>query len=74
MDRGVHGARSPGCSIRMSYSMACDDVVAGCDATFAADTKHGLLGKIIDHAASAHGIVEVTPEVAAAIGAAIRQS
>jgi len=45
-----------------------------CDATFAADTKDGLLGKIIDHAASAHGIVEVTPEVAAAIGAAIRQS
>jgi predicted small metal-binding protein len=57
-----------------TYSMACADVMPGCDATFSAGSGDALMEQIVGHAASAHGILEVTPEVAAAVGAAIRQS
>ena len=57
-----------------TYSMACADVMPGCDATFSADSKDALMEQIVGHAASAHGIKEVTPEVATAVGAAIKQS
>ena len=58
----------------MTYSMACGDVMPGCDATFSEDSKDALMNQIVTHAASAHGITEVTPEVATAVAAAIKQS
>ena len=58
----------------MTYSMACGDVMPGCDATFSADNKNALLGQIVDHASSTHGITEITPEVGSAVEAAIKES
>jgi len=58
----------------MTYSMACGDVMPGCGATFSADTKDALMGQIVNHASSVHGITEITPEVGTAVQAAIKES
>ncbi len=58
----------------MPYSLACGDVMPGCDATFEADSEEELLGQVGPHAAQAHGIDEVTPEVLHAVKGAIKQS
>jgi len=57
-----------------TYSMACADVMPGCDATFSEDSKATLMEQIVGHAAAVHGITEITPEVAAAVGASIKES
>jgi len=49
-----------------TYSMACADVMPGCDATFSEDSKATLMEQIVGHAAAVHGITEITPEVATA--------
>jgi predicted small metal-binding protein len=58
----------------MPYSLACGDVMAGCDATFEADSEEELLAQVGPHAAEAHGIDEVTPEVLEAVRGAIKQT
>jgi len=58
----------------MSYSIACGDVMPGCAATFSAETKDELVGQVVAHADADHGVTEVTPEVAAAVDAAITES
>ncbi|HWH35780.1 MAG TPA: DUF1059 domain-containing protein [Acidimicrobiales bacterium] len=39
----------------MSYTMACADVVPGCDAVFEADSKEELLAMVGAHANAVHG-------------------
>ena len=46
----------------------------GCDATFSEGSKDALMEQIVNHASSAHGITEITPDVANAVGAAIKVS
>jgi predicted small metal-binding protein len=58
----------------MPYSLACGDVMAGCDATFEADSEDELLAQVGPHAAEAHGIDEVTPDVLEAVRGAIKQT
>ncbi len=58
----------------MSYSFACGDVMPGCDATFEADSEAQLLEQVGPHAAEAHGIAEVTPEVLEAVRGAIKHT
>jgi len=58
----------------MSYSLACGDVMPGCAATFEADSEDELLAQVGPHAAEAHGITDVTPEVLQAVKGAIKQS
>ena len=50
----------------------CD--MPGCDATFSEDSKATLMEQIVGHAAAVHGITEITPEVATAVGASIKES
>ena len=57
----------------MGYSLACGDVMPGCDATFSAETHDELLSQIGPHAAEAHGITEITPDVLDAVKGAIKQ-
>jgi predicted small metal-binding protein len=45
----------------------------GCAATFNAETEDELLAQVGPHAADAHGITEITPEVLEAVKAAIKQ-
>ncbi|HJR58546.1 MAG TPA: DUF1059 domain-containing protein [Vicinamibacterales bacterium] len=52
--------------------IACGDVVPGCEFTASAATEDELLQKVVAHAATAHGVTDVTPELAAKVKAAIR--
>ena len=56
----------------MSKKIACGDVVPGCTFEATADTEKELVDKVKDHAAHAHGVAEVTPELAAKVKAAIQ--
>jgi predicted small metal-binding protein len=42
----------------------CEQVIAGCDATFEAPDEDGILRQVVVHAREAHGMDEVPPEVA----------
>lgn len=56
----------------MRYQLACGDVMPGCAQTFDTDSQDALLGQVGAHAAEAHGITEITPEVLAAVSSKIR--
>ncbi len=55
----------------MTFKLACGDVMPGCSARFESNDRDELMGQIGAHAASAHGITEVTPNVLQAINRAI---
>jgi predicted small metal-binding protein len=56
----------------MEKRIACGDVVHGCKAVFTAPTTEELMKKVIAHAEEAHGIKDVTPEMATKVTEAIR--
>ena len=56
----------------MAQHIACGDVVQGCQFTAEAPTEEELLLAVKAHAAAAHGVTEITPELAAEVKAAIR--
>ena len=56
----------------MQKRIACEDVVPGCPFTATAATEEELLKKVVAHAAEAHGVTDVTPELAAQVRSAIR--
>lgn len=58
----------------MTYEFACGDVMPGCAATFDADDKDALFGKIAAHAKDEHGIEEITPELAQKVDALVTTS
>jgi predicted small metal-binding protein len=45
----------------------CGDVVPGCQASWVCSTEEELLARVAEHAAAAHGIKEVPPELVAAV-------
>jgi len=57
----------------MGKEICCGDVVHGCAFKASAETEAELLSKVTAHAAEAHGVHEVTPELAAKVKAAIRE-
>jgi predicted small metal-binding protein len=56
----------------MAKQMACGDVVPGCKFEASAGTEEELMKHVAAHAAQAHGVKEVTPELAEKVKAAIR--
>ena len=58
----------------MPFSIACGDVMPGCSATFEADSQDELLALVAPHAAEAHGVTEITPEVLEAVTGAVQQT
>ncbi len=56
----------------MAREISCDDLVKGCAFTATAETEDDLLNQVVEHASTAHGVKEVTPELAAQVRAAIR--
>jgi len=52
--------------------LACGAVVPGCDYTATAATEEELLQKVAAHAAEAHGVTQITPELAEKVKAAIK--
>ena len=57
---------------RMTKEIECDDVVPGCHFTASAPTEEGLIKQVAEHAAQAHGVKELSPELAAKVKAAIQ--
>ncbi len=55
----------------MTFTLACGDVMPGCAARFEAGDRDALMHQVATHAAEVHGIREITPEVAAAVDAAV---
>lgn len=56
----------------MAKQMACGAIVPGCAWEASAATEEELMKQVAAHAAEAHGVKEVTPELAAQVRAAIR--
>ena len=56
----------------MEKRLACNDVMPGCTFTATAATEEELLKKVVAHASEAHGVTEVTPELAAKVKSVIR--
>ncbi|MGC2855386.1 DUF1059 domain-containing protein [Novispirillum sp. DQ9] len=51
--------------------LRCGDVVAGCPHTVQGETEEEVLAKVAEHASQAHGVQDVTPELAAQVRANI---
>jgi predicted small metal-binding protein len=58
----------------MTHTLACGDVMPGCDAKFTADTEDEILAAAARHVDETHGISEISPEVLDAVKSAIKQS
>jgi len=56
----------------MAKQITCGDVVPGCGWKASAQTEDELLKQVAAHASEAHGVEEVTPELAAQVRAAIQ--
>jgi predicted small metal-binding protein len=56
----------------MEKRIACGDVVPGCKTVMTAPTTEELMKKVAAHAAEAHGVTQVTPQLAAQVNAAIK--
>lgn len=57
----------------MSMLLKCGDVVPGCAVEVRAESEAEVLRQAAAHAASAHGVTEVTPELAGKIKAVIQK-
>ncbi len=57
----------------MKFQLACGDVMPGCPTTFSESNRDALVRAVSAHAAQEHGITEITPEIAEAVSAQIRQ-
>lgn len=52
-------------------SFACGDVVPGCEARWVCSTEDEILFIVAAHAAAAHGVPEMTPELDQAVRSAV---
>jgi predicted small metal-binding protein len=57
----------------MPYRLACAKLMPGCDFKAEAATEEELLNKAAAHAYEAHGIKEITPELATKVKAVIER-
>ena len=55
----------------MKFTLACGDAVPGCSARFEDDSRERILQQVTVHAQRDHGVVDVSPEMLAAIDANI---
>jgi predicted small metal-binding protein len=53
-------------------TFACGAVVAGCTASFAAETEEGILEQVAQHAREEHGMTEVPDDVVRQVLANVR--
>ena len=51
----------------MTFKLACGDVMPGCTARFETNDRDRLLSQVAAHAAEAHGITQITPDVLSAV-------
>jgi predicted small metal-binding protein len=58
----------------MAKQFGCGDVVQGCSFVVTAENEQEILQQVARHAAAAHGINEVTPDLLAKVKAAIKEA
>jgi predicted small metal-binding protein len=58
----------------VSKRIVCGAIIPGCDWTATAPTEEALLKQVVAHAAEAHGVKEITPELAAQVRSAIQDT
>ena len=56
----------------MTFKLACGDVMPGCSAHFENSSRDALMTDVARHAAAAHGITDLTPEIFSAVDSHIR--
>ncbi len=56
----------------MSKSIACNDLFPGCEFKAEAESEAELLQKVAAHAASVHGITEITDDIIGKVRGCIR--
>ena len=56
------------------FKFACEDIGMKCDFHTSEKTKEALMGKIVEHAKTAHDIREITPELQKKVEGAIKKS
>lgn len=56
----------------MTKAVHCRDVGFDCDGVVSADTEDETLARVAEHAKSAHGLEEVTPDVVAKVKSVMR--
>ena len=56
----------------MTKQLACGDVVPGCTHVAKANSEAELMQEVAKHAAKAHGLTEITPELLAKVKSAVR--
>jgi len=61
-------------TFHMSFSLACGDVVAGCDSKLEAGSEDELMAQVADHARDEHGVTEISPELAEQVKGAVKSS
>jgi len=54
--------------------IACHDIVPDCDFVATAATDEALLARVADHAAHAHGIKQMSPDLLAKVKDAVRDA
>ncbi|HWG51956.1 MAG: DUF1059 domain-containing protein [Gemmatimonadaceae bacterium] len=57
----------------MAKQFACDDIVKGCNFVAKAPTEQDLLRQVAAHAAQAHGVKEISPELLAQVKTATKE-
>ncbi|HJR43285.1 MAG TPA: DUF1059 domain-containing protein [Gemmatimonadaceae bacterium] len=58
----------------MTQTIACNDIMPGCQYKAEAENEQELMAKVARHAAQAHGITEITPEILQKVRGAIREA
>jgi predicted small metal-binding protein len=58
----------------MTFKLACGDVMPGCSAHFENSSKDALLSDVARHAASAHGITDITPDILRAVNSKLQMT
>jgi len=58
----------------MAKQLKCGDLMPGCDFVAKGATEDEVLNKAAEHAKTAHGIQQVTPELAAKVKGAIKDA
>lgn len=56
----------------MAKELRCGDVVPGCDFVARGESEQEILERAAAHASEAHGVSEITPELAEMVRGAIR--
>jgi predicted small metal-binding protein len=58
----------------MTKQLTCGDVVPGCSYVATAPNELELMQKVAKHAAEAHNVKEITPELLAKVKAAVKET